>query len=71
MTQLQQALAEVQKLPDEEQDAIAAMILEELADEQRWADSFARSHDKLAAWAERVRDEIRTGRVHGVRFEEL
>jgi hypothetical protein len=36
MTQLlEQALAEVRKLSAPEQDAIAALILEELADERR------------------------------------
>jgi hypothetical protein len=72
MTQLlQQALAEVQKLPDAEQDLIAAIILEELADEQRWAESFARSHDKLAALAAKAREDILAGRVHRVGIDEL
>src|SRR5262249_31135942 len=37
MTQLlEKALAEIRKRPESEQDAIAALILEELADERRW-----------------------------------
>ena len=56
MTHLwEQALAEVQKLPEAAQDAIAAVILEELADERRWDDAFARSQSQLARLAERVR----------------
>lgn len=44
MTQLlQQAIDEVRKRPDAELDAIASMILEGRADEQRWAQAFARS----------------------------
>ena len=33
---LEQALTEVKKLPEAKQDAIASLILDELADEQRW-----------------------------------
>jgi hypothetical protein len=41
MTQLlEQALTEIAKLAPPEQDAIAAILLEELASEQRWAKSF-------------------------------
>jgi hypothetical protein len=35
--QLEKAFAEAAKLSDEEQDAIAAWLLEELASEGRWA----------------------------------
>jgi hypothetical protein len=54
---LQQALAEMQTLPDAEQDAIAAIILEEIADERRWDEAFARSQEQLARLANRVREE--------------
>lgn len=58
MTQLlNQALAEIQKLPDVEQDAIATIILDELSDERRWDESFAASQDQLQRLAERVRRE--------------
>lgn len=64
MTQLlEQALTEVKKLPEPEQDAIAALILDELADERRWQESFARSHDHLARLAAKVREDIRAGRI--------
>jgi hypothetical protein len=47
MTQLlEKALTEVYKLPPEKQDAIAAVILEELEDEQRWDAAFAASQDQ-------------------------
>ena len=72
MTQLlQQALAEVQKLPDTAQDAIAAMILEEIADERLWDEAFAASQDKLGRLADRVREDIRSGRVKNVGADEL
>src|SRR3954470_944259 len=62
---LEQALAKVQTLPQPEQDAIASLILDELADEQRWTDSFARSQDQLAKLAAKAREDIRASRVHG------
>ena len=72
MTQmLQQALAEVQKLSASEQDAIAALILEEIADERRWEEAFARSQDKLGKLAAKVREDIRAGRVKSVGMDEL
>ncbi len=72
MTQLlTQAFAEVQKLPQLEQDAIATLILDELADEQRWDASFARSQDQLARLAAKARDDIRAGRVRSLGIDEL
>jgi len=72
MTQLlEQALTEVRKLPAQEQDAIASLILDELADERRWQESFARSQDQLAHLAAKVRDAIRAGRVQSGGFDQL
>jgi len=72
MTQLlQQAIAQLQKLPDSEQDAIASLILDEIADEEQWDSKFANSQDALARVAEKVRDEIRQGRVLDKGIDEL
>lgn len=72
MTQLlEQALTEVKKLPESEQDAIAALILDELADERRWQESFARSQDQLARLAAKAREDIRAGRVQSGGFDTL
>ena len=72
MTQLlDQALSEVKKLPEPEQDAIAALILDELADERRWQESFARSQEQLAHMAAKVREDIRAGRVKSGGFDLL
>jgi hypothetical protein len=68
---LQQAIAEIQKLPDTDQDAIAALILEELTDEQRWREKFAASQDELSRMAEKVRGDIQAGRVRDAGFDEL
>jgi len=72
MTQrLQQAIAELQKLPDIEQDAIASLILAEIADEKAWDDAFSASQDKLGKLATKVREDIRAGRVRDRGMDEL
>jgi len=72
MTQLlEEAIAEVSKLSPEKQNAIAAIILEELRDEQRWNAAFAASQDKLAKLAAEVREDVRAGRVKKMGFDEL
>jgi hypothetical protein len=64
MTQLlEHALAEVQKLPDPAQDSIAALILEQIADDHAWDEAFARSQDQLARLAAKAREDIAAGRV--------
>lgn len=68
---LEQALGEVQKLPDVGQDAIAAIILEEIADERRWDEAFARSQAQLGRLANRVREDIRAGKTRDVGIDEL
>src|SRR5215216_7970011 len=65
---LEQALAEVHKLPPDQQDAIAALILEELADEEKWDRAFAQSPDALARLADKVRAEKRAGQVKPMGF---
>ena len=52
---LEKALQEVEKLPASEQDAVAAILLEELASERRWADSFDKSQDQLAKLAASIK----------------
>ena len=58
---LEEALKEVAKLPEAEQDAVAAILLDELASEQRWAESFAKSQDKLAKLAAEALAEYKAG----------
>jgi len=72
MTQLlERAIAEMKQLPEPEQDAVAALVLDELADEQRWNETFARSQETLARMAARARDDVRAGRVQNVGIDEL
>lgn len=60
---LQDAFEEASKLPQSEQEAIAAFILEEMHAEKRWADLLARSPEKLAAMADEALAEDRNGQT--------
>jgi hypothetical protein len=72
MTQLlEKALAQVSRLPDPDQDAIASLILDELADDRQWDEAFTRSQEQLGRLADRVRQDIRAGRVRNVGIDEL
>jgi hypothetical protein len=56
---LDKAIEQVKHLPAAEQDAIAALILDELEDEKRWDDLFARSQDLLAGLAAKAEAQDR------------
>lgn len=60
---LEKAIAEAKKLPADQQDAIAAIILEEIADEAKWDAAFAGSHDILEQLAEEAEREAREGKA--------
>ncbi len=60
---LEYAISRLKTLPADEQDALAAMILEELEDERRWDEAFARSPDVLAKLAAEAMTEFRTGKT--------
>ncbi len=64
MTQLlKKAISEVEKLPESEQDAVATLVLEELASEKRWSELFEKSQDTLAKLAEKALADHATGRT--------
>jgi hypothetical protein len=60
---LQTAFRAAQSLPDDEQDALAAIILNEIDDEHRWAAAFRRSPEVLAELAAEALAEHRAGRT--------
>ena len=70
-TLLEQAFAEVAKLPHPEQDTVAAWILEELTSEQRWGRAFDTSQDLLAQLADEAVSEHRTGRTQALNINQL
>jgi hypothetical protein len=60
---LEQAIRAAKALPEGDQDALAAAMLEWIEDERRWAESFARSHDVLEELAREALAEHHAGRT--------
>lgn len=72
MTQLlEKAFTEAAQLPDEEQDAIAALILAEIKSERRWEEAFAQSQDELVKLAEEALADHRAGKTKRLDLEAL
>ena len=70
-TLLEQALAKVNQLPATQQDVVAQLILEELADQQRWDLAFENSQDQLAALAREAADELKSGNTRPLNPDNL
>lgn len=68
---LRQAIAEISKLSDEQQDAIATLIMEELEDEAKWDATFANSQDLLADLAAEAMAEYNSGQTEALNPETL
>jgi hypothetical protein len=60
---LEKAFEQASKLPEEDQDALAEMLLNELASEERWTEAFAKSQDKLALLAKEALTEFKQGKT--------
>lgn len=60
---LEQVIAKLKTLPAREQDAIAALIIEELEDEALWDRAFEQSQDALAKLAAEAMAEDRAGKT--------
>jgi hypothetical protein len=58
---LERAFTEASKLPEKEQDAMAALLLEELSSEQRWEAAFAASQPQLSKMAQAALREFQDG----------
>ncbi|MBI5948184.1 MAG: hypothetical protein HY875_08605 [Chloroflexi bacterium] len=62
MTELmQRALSALRELPEEQQDWIAAVILEELESERRWDELLAASPELLERWATEAEASLARG----------
>ncbi len=57
------AVAEATKLPPAEQDVLAAIMLDEIASEHRWSQSFAKSEGVLEKLASEALAEFRAGKT--------
>lgn len=60
---LQEAVQKATALPEEQQNALASILLEEMESERRWQESFARSTDALDKLAEEALEEHRQGKT--------
>ncbi len=61
-SQLQRAISEAEKLPAEDQDAIAARLLAEVEDERQWSARFAATtEDQWDRMVAEVRGDITAG----------
>jgi hypothetical protein len=63
---LEKAFAEASKLPQDAQDMLAQMLLDDLAAEEKWDDAFAKSQDKLALLADEALAEHRSGETKAI-----
>ena len=60
---LEEALKRASELPPEDQDALAAIVLDELASDKRWSQQFSRTRRELSALADEALKEHRTGKT--------
>ncbi|HEX8491719.1 MAG TPA: hypothetical protein VF658_02660 [Pyrinomonadaceae bacterium] len=63
---LERAFAEASKLPQEAQDMLAKMLLDDLAAEKKWDETFAKSQDKLALLADEALTEYQAGETRNL-----
>jgi len=70
---LDHAIAQARQLSEEDQEAIASIILREIESERRWDELFSRSEsaDLLARLADEALAEHRAGRVRKLDVDEL
>ena len=70
---LERAFLEASRLPRQDQEALAAIILQEIESESRWDESFARpeSEGHLSRMADEALAEIRAGRAKKLDIDDL
>jgi len=68
---LEQAFAEANKLSEDDQDALANFLLEELASERRWTRAFSDSQDLLSQLADEALAEHHAGKTQELDPEAL
>jgi hypothetical protein len=65
---LEKAFQEARKLPAEAQDALGALVLQEIADEARWAKRFAETQDVLEKLADEALADLEAGETTPLEF---
>jgi len=62
-TRLEEAFAQAAQLPPDEQEALAALRLDEIASEKLWDQAFAQSQNHIAKLADEALTEFQEGRT--------
>ena len=60
---LEKAFSKIKTLTPEEQDALAALIFEEMESEKKWDEMFASSQDQLAKLAKQAVADYKAGKT--------
>ncbi|MCH7563379.1 MAG: hypothetical protein IH968_06085 [Gemmatimonadetes bacterium] len=68
---LRKAFEEASKLPAQEQDALASVLLDEIEGEQKWDATLAETQDELAGLADAALAEHRAGKTETLDPEKL
>jgi hypothetical protein len=68
---LEQAIAELAKLPETQQESMAQWILDEVADEARWDRAFAGSAPQLETLGKKALEDYHAGRTGELNPDEL
>jgi len=62
-TRLEEAFAQAAQLPPDEQEALAALLLDEIASERLWDQAFAQTQNQIAKLADEALTEFQEGRT--------
>jgi hypothetical protein len=62
-TRLEEAFAQAAQLSPDEQEALAALLLDEIASERLWDQAFAQSQNQIAKLADEALTEFKEGRT--------
>ncbi|MGK7920140.1 MAG: hypothetical protein AB4080_09080 [Trichodesmium sp.] len=65
---IEEALTKLSQLPENQQEAIAYLILAEIEDEKKWAENFSNSQDQLAQLAEEAIADFKQGKTKPLNF---
>ena len=68
---LEQAFEAASQLSSDEQDVLAAQMLQEIAWEKKWESALNDDPEKLRSLLKEARQDIKTGRVEELRVDDI
>ena len=68
---LEQAFEAASQLSSDEQDVLAARMLQEIAWEKKWGSALTDDPEKLRSLLKEARQDIKTGRVQELRVDDI